>query len=190
MISLVLFCGGCVSTGELFEPANIQGPLPQGTRSVVIRAMPMNSGTIKNAEKLSLIDAPPLFARYLKDALALKQPGWQITLAGEEGAAPEPDLTIRTELLEIEGGSAALRFWIGLNAGATTSSVKVSILDATGKDLANAKISERTACPVGACTETNEATVQRNLRSLAGDAAEFIMDPVAYDKKKRRKPNS
>ncbi len=188
LISLALFCPGCVSTGELPEHANIQASLPQGIESAVIRAMPMSPGTIKNVDKLSLTDAPPLFAGYVKDALALKQPGWQIRIADTEGAMPDQHLIITTELLEIDGGSAALRFWIGLNTGATLSRVKVSILDRAGKDVASAKISERTACPVGACTESTEAIVQRNLKNLAEEVAEFIVDPAGYEKKKGSKP--
>jgi hypothetical protein len=187
---VALFCAGCVSTGELAEHPNIQGALPADAQSAVIRAMPMSPGTIKNVEKLSLTDAPPLFAGYLKDALALKRPGWQIKLAGDPGTTSGQDLTITTELLEIDGGSAALRFWIGFNTGSTLSRARVSILDAAGKDLANAKISERTDCPVGACTESNEASIERNLKSLAEEVAEFIVDPAAYDKKKGSKPKT
>src|SRR5262245_56603039 len=117
-------CGGCVSTGELPEHASIHGPLPQHVRSVAIPAMPMKPGTIKNVEKLTLADAPPLFTGYLRDALALKQPSWQIKPTGGEGAPSDPDLVMTTELLEIDGGSAALRFWIGLNTGAILSRVK------------------------------------------------------------------
>jgi hypothetical protein len=122
--------------------------------------------------------------------LALKQPSWQIKLASEGDATSDQDLIIATELLEIDGGSAALRFWIGLNTGAILSRVKVSILDKTGKDLANAKISEHTACPAGACTDSTEAMVQRNLKNLAEDVAQFIVDPAGYEKKKGSKPKS
>ena len=189
-ISFALCCGGCVSTGELAEHPAVQGALPKDIRSVVIRAMPINAGAVKNVEKLTSTDAPPLFAGYVKDALALKQPGWQINLAGAEGVATGQDLTITTELLEVDGGSAALRFWIGLNTGSTLSRVKVSILDATGKDLAHAKITERTDCPVGACTESNEASVNRNLKNLAAEVAEFVVDPAGYEKKKGSKPKT
>jgi hypothetical protein len=182
LLSFALFCAGCVSVAGGPERVNLQAPLPQGTRSVVIQAMPVKPGTIKNVERLT--DAPQLFARSMKDALALKQPEWQIQLAEEAGAIPDQALTITTELLEIDGGSAALRFWIGLGTGAIQSKVKVSILDNTGRDLATAEISERTLCPVGACVESTEAMVRRNLQSLAGDVVEFILDPAEYEKKK------
>jgi len=137
---------------------------------------------LKNVEGLA--DAHQLFARYLKDALAPKQPGWQVKVADEQGALADRDIIISTELLEIDGGSAALRFWIGLDTGATQSRVRVSILDKTGRDLLTTEISERTICPVGACTESNEAIADRNLQSLAGDVAEFILDPAGYQKKR------
>lgn len=189
-LCIAALCGGCVSTGELPEHANIQGSLPQNVRSVAIQAMPMKPGTIKNVEKLTLADGPPLFTGYLRDALALKQPSWQIKLADGEEATSNHDLVMNTELLEIDGGSAALRFWIGLNTGAILSRVKVSILDNTGRDLANANISERTACPVGACTDSTDDMVRRNLKNLAEEVAEFIVDPAAYDKKKGSKPKT
>lgn len=181
-IFIALFLAGCVSTAQLPEPISIQAPLPQDIRSVVIQAMPMRPGTIKNVENLP--DAPQLFARDVKDALTLKQPSWQIKLAEEVDAMPDRDITITTELLEIDGGSAALRFWIGITTGAAQSTVAVSILDKPGKNLATAKISERTICPVGACVESNEDTVRRNFRDLAAEVAEFIMNPAEYAKKK------
>ena len=145
----------------------------------------MQPGTIKNVEKLTLTDAPPLFAGYLKDALTLEHPSWQVKLAGAGDGTSDPDLTIATELLEIDGGSAALRFWIGLNTGSILSRVKVSILDKAGKDLADAGIVEHTGCPVGACTDSTEAMVARNLKNLAEEVAEFVVDPAGYEKKNK-----
>jgi hypothetical protein len=188
LVSLAFLCAGCASTRGVAEHANIQGSLPQGAQSAVVRVMPMQPAAIKSAGNLSPTDVPPLFARYLKDALALRQTGWQIRLADEESATHDQEITISTELLEIDGGSAALRFWIGLNTGKAFSTVRVSLLDKAGKDLANIKISEQTVCPVGACTESNEDTIRRNLQSLAADVAEFVADPAGYDKKKGSSP--
>jgi uncharacterized protein DUF4410 len=95
-------------------------------------------------------------------------------------------IAVTTKLVKIDGGSSGLRFWIGLGgAGAATSTVRVSVLDKTGNELARATISESSECPAGACVESNEAAVQRNLSSLAGDVAEFILDPAKYVKKMR-----
>jgi hypothetical protein len=38
-------------------------------------------------------------------------------------------------------------------------------------------------CPIGACVESTEATVRRNLQSLAGEVADFIVNPAEYEKK-------
>jgi hypothetical protein len=145
--------------------------------------MPMKLGTIKNVKNMN--EAPQLFARDLRDALVPKQPGWQIKLADEKGAMPDPDITITTELLEIDGGSAALRFWIGLGTGKIVSRVKVSIVDKTGKVLASSEISEHTSCPIGACVEENEPAVRQNLKDLAAGVAEFVTNPAEYEKKKK-----
>lgn len=175
---------GSDSTGELSKSVNIQEPLPLGIQSVVIQAVPIKPGTIKNVKGLT--DAHQLFARYVKDALAPKKPGWQIKLADEEGALTDRDITISTELLDIDGGSVALRFWMGFGMGETHSRVQVSILDKTGRDLVTAEISERTLGHGGEIEtrlESNETMARRNLQSLAGDVAEFIMDPAGFKKK-------
>ena len=161
----------------------MQAPVPQDTQSVVIRPTGLTPGAIKNVEGLT--DAPQVFARSLRDALKEQRPAWESTLADGQSVVPERGIAITTELVNIDGGSAALRFWIGLNTGAAESAVKVSVLDKAGGELATARISNRTICPVGACVESNEATVRRNLESLAEETAAFIIDPAAYQKKKQ-----
>jgi hypothetical protein len=182
IIFLMLFSAACISVAKLPERAKIQGPLPESVQSVVVRLTTMNPHAIKNVDGLS--DAPTYFSRSLKTALEAKQPGRQVRLADEQGAMPDGDIAVATELINIDGGSAGLRFWIGFSAGAAESLVNVTILDKAGKELASAKISARTMCPVGACVESNADTVRRNLNSLASEVAEFTLNPGEYEKKK------
>lgn len=179
----VLVLAGCVSTAELPEGVNFQAPLPPDTQSVVIHALPLQPGVVRNVEGLP--DAAQALAGFVRSALALKRPAWKIVVAGNTQATSGADVTVTLEILEIEGGSAALRFWIGLGTGATQSIVRVVTTDGAGKQLASARIVERTICPVGACVEANDATVQRNLQNLAADIAAFVLDPVAYQKQKQ-----
>jgi len=190
LTSVALLCAGCVSTAPSSGYANVQRPVPEEVWSAVIRPMPMSPDTVKNVDNLTVTDAPSLFAGYVKDALALKQPAWEIKVSDQQGAAHDEDLTITTELVEIDGGSAALRFWIGSNTGASLSRVRVSVLDKAGADVASAEISASTECPAGACTGSNEATVQRNLKKLAEEVAEFVVDPGGYDKKRKSRPSA
>jgi Domain of unknown function (DUF4410) len=182
IIFLMLFSAACISVAKLPERAKIQGPLPESVQSVVVRLTTMNPDAIKNVDGLT--DAPTYFSRSLKTALEAKQPGRQVRLADEQGAMPDGDIAVATELINIDGGSAGLRFWIGFSAGAAESLVNVTILDKAGKELASAKISARTMCPVGACVESNADTVRRNLNSLASEVAEFTLNPGEYEKKK------
>ena len=182
LASLSLYCAACVSVAELPERAKITGPLPKSVQTLVIRQIAMKAGAIKNVDGLT--DAPQLFARALKEAVELKQPAWQVRLAETQAATGGADLTVATEIIDIDGGSAGLRFWIGFSAGAAQSTVAVSLQDKSEKELATAKITERTMCPIGACVESNDATVRRNLQELAVEVAEFIVDPAAYEKKK------
>ena len=128
------------------------------------------------------MDIPLLFGNNLKKALIPMHPDWQIRMAGEAAGESAQDLTIKTEILQVDGGSAAMRFWIGFGAGAVSSTVKVSVVDNTGRVLASSEITERTICPMGACTEDNKTIVLDNLDQLAIAAATFISDPAAYEK--------
>lgn len=105
----------------------------------------------------------------------------------EEGVVPDGGIAVMTELVNIDGGNEALRRWIGLGTGAVVSTVKVSVLDRTGRELATGQLSNRTMCPVGWCTESNEATVRRNLESLAEETAKLIIDPAEYQKEAQAK---
>jgi uncharacterized protein DUF4410 len=180
---MALVCAGCVSTAELQQGVRLQAPVPRDTQVVVIRPTVLRPNALKNVEGLA--DAPQVFARSLRDALQRQRPAWASTLADAQSMVPERGIAVKTELLNIDGGSAALRFWIGLNTGATESTVQVSVLDTTGGELVTAQIANRTICPVGACVESNEDTVRRSLEGLAEETAAFIIDPAAYQKKKQ-----
>jgi Domain of unknown function (DUF4410) len=185
LMALALFCAGCVNVASPSGGVRAPGLVPQDPRAVVIRPTLLKPDAVRNAEGLT--EAPQLFARSLRVALQKKRPTWESALIEGEGAVSEGGIAITTELVKIDGGNAALRFWIGLGAGTAESAVNVSVLDSTGRELATAQLSNRTTCPVGWCTESNEATVRRNLESLAEEAAEFIIDPAEYQKKTQSK---
>ncbi len=187
-VTLALLCAGCVSTAELSERSSAQAPLPPDTRSATIRALPMQPGASKNVEGVA--DAPRLLADYVKDALVAKHPDWRVNVADGASAAGGSDVAITLEVLDIEGGNAALRFWIGLGTGATQSVAKVSTADKAGKTLASGKISEQTSCPIGACTETNDEMVRRNLQQLAAEIVAFVLNPAQYEKDRQTRSSA
>lgn len=178
VILTVLSCAACVSTSVEPERVNVLAPIPQDVRSAVIQALPMKSGSMKNVEGFA--NANALFAQNVKAALKLKQPAWQIELADPPDTGVGGDLVIVTEILEIDGGSASSRFWIGFGAGKARSTAKVSIRDRDGKELATATVSEATSCPLGACTDSNEAMIDANLKDLGNEAAAFVANPVEF----------
>lgn len=183
LIGCLLVVTSCVSVADLPKPASVFGPIPANTRSLAIRVAPSKPEALKNAGGLT--DPGPFLARYIKDAVALKQPVWEVRIfEGGAGQSSDSDLFASAEVLSIDGGSAGLRFWIGFSAGATESTAAVSLADKAGKELAQATITERTMCPLGACADSNEDNIQRNLKNLADEIASFISNPAAYKKEK------
>lgn len=175
---IALSCAACVSTSGAPERVTVVSPIPNDVRSVVIQAAPMKAGSMKNVEGLS--DAPQRFAQEVMAALKLKRPNWQIGLAEPAATGADADLVIATEIVDMDGGSASSRFWIGFGAGKARSTAQVSIHDRDGKELASATLSEATSCPTGACTDSNEAMVLANLKDLGADAAAFVSNPVEF----------
>jgi hypothetical protein len=142
--------------------------------------MPISPHSIKHLE--GTVDYQLLIRRFLSEALALKQPNWQVKLWEDQNAKPKSDLMVNMEILEIDGGSRGARFLIGQYAGAAQSAAQVSILDRDGKEIANTQMFEFTVCALGWCTESNEAMIVRNLESLSGQVADFITNPSEYAK--------
>lgn len=183
LIGCLAMITSCVSVADLPRPPSVSGPIPTNTRSLALRVLPPKPEAMISAG--SLTDAGPLLAGYIKDAVALKQPSWDIKIVEATASQrPDSDLFASTEILSIDGGSRALRFWIGFSAGATNSTAAVSLTDKSDKQLAQATIAERTMCPLGVCTDSNEDNIQRNLKNLAEEIASFISNPAGYQKEK------
>jgi hypothetical protein len=180
---LILSLTGCVSVTEAPPGVTVDGTLPPDVNSVVIVASPAGSGAIRNAGTLT--DVPRLFALSVRDALAKKRPDWRLRI--DEGGRDTAgrDLTITTQILDIDGGSAGLRFWIGFGAGAAEARARITVLGRAGKPIATAEISESAICPLGVCGDSNEEMIQAGLQRLAADAAEFIIDPAGYQQRKQ-----
>lgn len=180
---LILSLTGCVSVTEAPPGVTVDGTLPPDVKSAVIVAAPAGSGAIRNAGTLT--DVPRLFALSVRDALAKKRPDWQLRI--DEGGRDTAgrDLTITTQILDIDGGSAGLRFWIGFGAGAAEARARITVLGRAEKPIATAEISESAICPLGVCGDSNEEMIQAGLQRLAADAAEFIIDPAGYQQRKQ-----
>ncbi len=178
-VALVTLCAAC--SGSLPDQTKVHGSLPPNTRSVAIWPMAMTPGTVKNVEGVD--DAPLVFARFLKDALAGKHPTWLVELWEGPTSPPEADLVIKTELIDIEGGSQADRFWIGFGAGAAHSTAQVAVLDSAGNEVARARLSEATVCPGGGCVAANKTVIERDLETLAAKFADFISNLGEFAKK-------
>lgn len=175
----------CATIAETPEPINIRRSLPQNIRSVRVSVIPVNPAAAKNVEGMA--DADAILASGLREAFATTQPDWSIILASPN-AVTESDLSVFAELTQIDGGSAGLRFWIGFNAGEARSTAKVTVRDKTGEEVASTAIMQRTMCPIGACVESNEAIVRRNLESLAKEIAQFVTNPAQYQQKSQANP--
>ena len=180
-LSSAVLLAACTSTEERSTGVAVRAPVPKDVGTAIVRALPMQPGALKNVKGMQ--DAPQFFAGEVRSDLKQKHPGWKIALEGEKGAPSRPDITVDTELLQVEGGSAALRFWIGFGAGAISSRVKVSIRDRNGAELAGSEISQETSCPLGACAEDNEPLVRENLKALARSVSAFVTNPAEYQKK-------
>lgn len=182
LAGIVLFVASCVSVADVPKPVSVTAPLPADVRSLSIAVAPSKPGVMKNAGGMA--DPGPVLAGYIRDAIKMKQPGWDVVILQGTLPSVDTDLFASTELVSVDGGSAGLRFLIGFSAGATESTATVSLFAKGAKPLAQMTINESTMCPLGSCINSNEDNIDRNLKSLAEDIAAFITDPAGYRKDK------
>lgn len=177
---IFLLVASCVSVADVPKPVSITAPVPGNVRSLSIAVAPLKPDVMKNSG--SLTDPGPVLAGYIRDAVKVKQPAWEVVIL--QGTLPtvDTDLFASTELVSVDGGSAGLRFLIGFSAGATESTAAVALFARGAKPLAQVTINERTMCPLGSCVNSNEDNIERNLKSLASEIAAFITDPAGYRK--------
>lgn len=177
----LILTSACTSVQEAPMSVNVEAELPADIQSAIIRALPIEPGLIKNIDS-NMDEAPEFFARELRIGLSSRYPNWSISVEGAENASSNPDVTITTKILEIDGGSAAKRFWIGFGAGAIKSKVEVSITDSEDKPLATSVIAASTTCPMGVCEDKGMEDIWQNLLNLVDETMKFIQDPGEYEK--------
>lgn len=180
---LILALAGCVSVTEAPPSITVDGLLPPDVNAAVIVAAAPGSGAIRNSGTLG--DVPRLFALSVRDALAKKRPDWRLRIDDGGRDTTGRELTITTQILDIDGGSAGLRFWIGFGAGAAEARARITLLDRAGNIIATAEIAESAICPLGVCGDSNEEMIQAGLQRLAAAAADFVVDPAGYRSRKR-----
>ena len=178
---MLFFAAGCVSHST---PRNVvvSGPLPQDIRRVDVHILPISSSAIKNIDGAK--DLHKTLAGLLKTALASKQPNWESDVLDSLADSPQADLLVVTEVLQLDGGSAGLRFFIGFSAGAAESSARIQIKDKANREIAAGNISTSRMCPIGACIISNETMTEEVLRDLAAEIAEFVVSPSDYQKRR------
>ena len=89
--------------------------------------------------------------------------------------APPPDAAVvRGRITRIDGGSYALRFWIGLGAGRAQLAVDGAVEQPGGTSLASFRIRRSSSGEAQMGLATDHFLVEKCRRVLAADVAEMI----------------
>jgi hypothetical protein len=93
-----------------------------------------------------------------------------------------PDLVIKATLEEINGGSAAARFWVGMGAGRSITTAYVKVVK-KGATIAEQRITETTTVPNMATNNfANDDAILQDAPLLARKIGEFVKNPASSDK--------
>jgi uncharacterized protein DUF4410 len=91
------------------------------------------------------------------------------------GAIPPADgAVVRGRIVRINGGSRALRFWIGLGAGRAQLAVEGTVERADGTKLASFRVQRSSSGEAQLGVASDYFLVEKCRRVLAGDVAEMI----------------
>jgi hypothetical protein len=91
------------------------------------------------------------------------------------GATPQgTGAVVRGRIVRINGGSRALRFWIGLGAGRAQLAVEGTVEQADGTRLASFRVQRSSSGEAQLGVANDHFLVEKCRRVLAGDVAEMI----------------
>jgi len=98
----------------------------------------------------------------------------------------DPDVLIDAKLEEINGGSAAARFWVGFGAGRSITTVYVKVIKAD-KILAEKRITETTTITnLITGNYSNEDAIIQDAPLLSKKVAEFVKNPAEFESKNQK----
>jgi hypothetical protein len=104
----------------------------------------------------------------------LKADGHVASVAAADAPPPSAGLLVRGRLLRVNGGSHAVRFWIGLGAGRASVSAEGTVTRADGTELATFRERRSASGEAELGFSGDQYLVEKCLRVLAGDIAEMI----------------
>lgn len=108
----------------------------------------------------------------IKLSLQKQNPTWQ-------HSKEKPDIVIEATLEQIHGGNAAARFWIGLGAGRSVTTIHVKILK-NNEGVAQRRFNETTTLAnIITDTYSNEDAILQDAHLIADKIAEFVYSPAA-----------
>ena len=168
----ILFVVGCTAT--LPQKVEISHSYSlQGLKSYVLKMNSEKANVDPSFSKSFADNYSQMLEGSIKLALQKTNPEIQYTDTNS-------DLEIEVVLEELQGGSAAARFWIGFGAGRTVSTVYVKIRK--GQDVvAEGRITETTTMTnLITGNYSNEDALMQDVPQLARKIADFVNDPEKF----------
>jgi hypothetical protein len=178
-ISVPAFAGDPLSKPDVLSEETIMTDSKlSGYDTIVIKDFKMDDVKYSNGdseEKPKVVAMKPMLVNTVSDSLTAECKLRKLFKTVERNVVPKGKaVVLEGEFTEINGGSRALRFWVGFGAGKTYLKVRGHLVDAeTGKELAT--FEERETGYMGAVSMAHfEDLFPNQARSIGANVAEFI----------------
>ncbi|MEN3111148.1 DUF4410 domain-containing protein [Uliginosibacterium paludis] len=166
LFAAIFVLASLVSGCATHMPNNVEGDAGLGrTRPIIVENFDFNP---KGAVDVSADSIEKLNLELSENVVSeLKKMGLPAKLA-DKSAPAQDAYVLKGRILQVNGGSTALRIWIGFGAGSTTVTVRGEVLDAkTGAQVRNFTLTRQSNWTYS----NNEAAVRENIGELASDIA-------------------
>lgn len=122
---------GCAGTFKEVKPVTTSAPPAQRPAVLVIGSVTLSDRRLAEAEKQILLRAFQLGI----ETWAAKNHAFTAVQLGGSAPLPSSTMAVVGDIAEVEKGSAAMRFWVGMGAGQARVQGEFQLLDNQGREL-------------------------------------------------------
>lgn len=172
-VAMVLFVAGAVAACGGGPRNTVQGPSVKGQR-IAVAEFTTDGATVKYNQP---VDG---FGLALAEEIAanLRKKGYTAE-AFPRGRTPDGDIVVQGRYTLIDGGSRALRYWVGFGAGAAKTRAAGQVTRRDGTEVG--RFATGRGSGFGIFGGASDALLQKCVRSVSRDIVAMIDDAKYYE---------
>lgn len=136
LLAVVWLGAGCASTFKEVKPVTTSEPPRQRPAVLTVGKVSLSDARLSDAEKQTMLRAFHLGV----ESWVNKSRAFSTVKVGGQWPLPAGTMAMVGDISEVEKGSSAMRFWVGMGAGQARAQGEFQLLDNQGRELTKFKV--------------------------------------------------